>query len=258
MKKTMLVLAVLLVSAALLFAQEYDPMIEEPGYLEVPGYLAELEGGEAYLLAGDAEDLAALEEGPPEGREIPNLLSAARAANPGDYIILPSGRRYVLTREEIEIANGRFDFSDLSGVHTQTRGDGTLEKSISAAHTAFVFPDGQSAHLLRTAGSFTAFMQQYVERNYFLGQWVDHVGNVHDAMPNGSPRFYVFRAVVRFSTISDGIGNVGMVEVTAFNYKGENFIMRYYSTDEGWSWGHVVGTWFEVGEPHQLIEFNVE
>ena len=47
------------------------------------------------------------------GKEVPNLVSAVKAANPGDYILFPSGKRYVLTREEIDILNGSFDYYDL-------------------------------------------------------------------------------------------------------------------------------------------------
>jgi len=192
-----------------------------------------------------------------EGREVLNLTSAVRGANAGDFITLPSGGKYVLTKEEIEIANGTFDFGDLSGVAGETRDDGTVVKTISQAHTAFVFPDGQSAHLLKTIGSFTEYMQQYIERNYYLGYWIDVAGNTHEAMPNGSATFYVFRATVQFYTISDGFNSAEVAEVTAFNYKGQNFVMRYFSTDGGWEWGYVNGTFSPVGETHE-IEFDVE
>ena len=192
-----------------------------------------------------------------EGVEIENLVSAVKAANPGDYILLPSGRKYILTKEEVDIANGSFDYNDLSGVKTEIRSDGTEIKTISEAHTAYVYPDGQSTHILKTGSSFTGFMQQYIEKNYFLGYYVDFYGNYHDSGPNGSPRFYVFRASVQFQTISNGFDEAQAVIITAYNYKGENFIMRYYSTDEGWTWGHVRGNYGPVGETRQ-IEFDIE
>jgi len=191
------------------------------------------------------------------GREVANIISAVKGANPGDFIVLPSGRRYVLTQEEIDIINGRFDFSDLSGVASETTDDGTEIITLSEAHKVFVYPDGQSTHMLRTAGSFTRFMQEYVERYYILGQYVDILGNRHDAGPNGSPRFYVFRAGVQIQTISDGANDVQRVIVTVFNYFGENFIMRYYSAD-GFEWGNVRGgTFVPIGEPRHL-EFDIE
>ena len=191
------------------------------------------------------------------GKEIGNLVSAVKAANPGDYILLPSGRKYILTKEEIDIINGRFDFSDLSGVKTETLNDGTEIKTLSEAHTAYIFPDGQSTHMLKTDVSFTNFMQQYIERNYYLGHYIDIMGKRHDAMPNGSPRFYVFRARVQFQTISDGLNNAEVVVITAYNYRGENFVMRYFSTDTGWTWGHVRGNFRPVGETRQ-IDFDIE
>jgi predicted small secreted protein len=78
------------------------------------------------------------------GREIKNLVSAVKTASPGDYIVLPSGKRYVLTKEEIDILKGNFDYGDLSGVETETRSDGTEIKTISESHTAFIYADGQS------------------------------------------------------------------------------------------------------------------
>ena len=192
-----------------------------------------------------------------EGKEIPNTVGAVKAANPGDYILLPSGKKYTLTGEEIEIVNDRFDYNDLSGVKTEVREDGTEIKTISEAHTAYIYPDGQSDHIIKTSGSFTKFMQQHIERNFFLAHYVDASGNYHDAAPNGSPRFYVFRASVQFQTISDGVNEVEGVIITAFNYKGENFIMRYISTDEDWTWGHVRGTYGPTGETRQ-IEFDIE
>ena len=49
------------------------------------------------------------------GWEIPNLISKVIAANPGDYILLDSGNRYVLTRDEIETARANYDNSVFKG-----------------------------------------------------------------------------------------------------------------------------------------------
>lgn len=190
-------------------------------------------------------------------KEIKNSVSAVKMANPGDYIVLPSRKKYVLTKEEIDIVKGNFDYGDLSDVETKTLNDGTKIKTISEAHTAFIYPDGQSIHILKTSGSFTAFMQQYIEKKYYLGRYVDVSGNDHDSMPNGSPKFYVFRASVQFQKISDGTNEVESVIIAAYNYKGENFIMKYFSTDNGWAWGNVQGNWEPTGESRE-IEFDIE
>ena len=190
-------------------------------------------------------------------KEVKNTIGAVKTADGGDYILLKSGRKYVLTQEEIDILNGVFDYEDLSDVKTETREDGTKIKTISEAHVAYLFPDGQSQHLLKSSRSFTLYVQQYIEKNYFLGHYVDISGDYHDSRPHGSPRFYVFRAIVQFQTISDGVNEAERVLITAYNYKNENFVMRYYSTDEGWRWGHVSGSYQPKGQSHE-IEFDIE
>jgi len=216
------------------------------------------EPAESALAEPAHAEIADLEEFAEGGREIPNLLSAVRAARAGDYILLPSGRRYILTQEEIDIANGRFGFDDLSGVATEERSDGTLVRSISEGHTAFEFPDGQSAHLLRTGRSFSAFMDGYVRPRYFLGYWVDRNGNHHEARLDEPPAFDVFRATVQFQVISDGFDYVTEVEIRAFNHHGESYMMRFFSTDMGWIWGNVRDGGFRpVGETRE-IDFDIE
>jgi len=69
-----------------------------------------------------------------QGTEIPNQADAIMSAQPGDYILLPSGNKYVLTKEEIMIANGTFSFENLSDAATTTKADGTVVKTISQAH----------------------------------------------------------------------------------------------------------------------------
>lgn len=220
MKKVVMVLAVVFLAMPLLFGQE------NPG-----GY---------------------------EGKEVENVVSAVRKASAGDYILLPSGKKYVLTKIEIDVLNGNFNYSDLSDAETETRDDGTQVKTISEAHTAYIFPNNKSIHILKTEALFTEYMQQHIEPNYFMGRYVDSAGNFHESQPNGSARFYVFRASVQYQTISDGVDDVEMVTITAYNYKGQNFIMKYFSTNNDWVWGHGdEGIFNPVGEGRN-VEFDIE
>jgi len=189
--------------------------------------------------------------------EVPNLLSAVMRARAGDYIRLPSGKPYILTRAEIDIANGRFDFGDLSGLESEVMDDGTEVKTISAAHKVFIYPDGQSTHLMKTVGSFTSFTEQYLDRSFFLGDWVDDDLEPHPAKPGIAPDFDVFRAIARFCVISDGHLSVLRIEVNVYNLGGEHREMRYYSED-GFEWGNVIDYGFRrVGES-QGIDFELE
>jgi hypothetical protein len=191
------------------------------------------------------------------GKEIKNLVSAVKTANPGDYIVLPSGKRYVLTREEIDILKGNFDYEDLSGVETETRNDGTEIKTISEAHTAFIYSDGQSTHILKTGISFTLYMENHIGKKYSIGYYVDTSGNHNDFRSIASPRFDVFRASIQFRPISDGTAEEEEeVTITAYNYKGKSFTMRYYSIP-GFVWGNVRGNWVPKGETRE-IEFDIE
>ena len=188
-----------------------------------------------------------------EAKEIPNLISAVKSASPGDYIVLPSGRRYVLTNEEIQIVNGSFNFEDLSSLPAVSRDDGTEIITISEAHKAFVYPDGQSIHILRTSISFSAYLEHYIEAKYHIGHFVDIYGEAQISSII-EPGAKVFRAYVEFQPISDGVNMVLMVSVTAYHYKGESFRRRYYPTN-GWSWGNVTGNYTPVGEPRR-VEFD--
>jgi len=189
------------------------------------------------------------------GKEIKNTLAAVKAANEGDYIILKSGERYVLTYDEIDIARGDFNFKDLSSVPAETGADGTMIKNISESHTVKVFPDNQSAHLLKTPSSFTVYMKQHVEKYYYLGMYRDQWGYYRDSK-FVSPPSLVFRAVIHIQTISDGVEKAEMLIVTAYNYKGESFIKRYFPSND-WTWGYVSGTFYPVGDPRQL-DFDTE
>jgi hypothetical protein len=190
------------------------------------------------------------------GREIKNLVSAVKTASPGDYIVLPSGKRYVLTKEEIDILKGNFDYEDLSNVETETRSDGTEIKTISEAHTAFIYADGQSTHILKTGISFTLYMENYIDKKYNMGYYVDILGGRHDLLSIDSPRFDVFRASIQFQPISDGIEEEESLTITAYNYQGQSFVMRYYSSP-GFVWGYVQGNWETKGETRE-IEFDIE
>jgi TolB-like protein len=185
------------------------------------------------------------------GKEIKNSLAAVKAANEGDYIIMKSGARYVLTYDEIDIARGDFNFNDLSGVPGQTEADGTEIKNISESHTVKVFPDSKSAHLIRAPSRFTGYMK-YVEENYYLGQYRDSRGNYHNSKP-ATPTDPRFRAIVHIQKISDGMSEYERLIITAYNFSGNSFIKRYYPTDD-WIWGYVSGTFRPIGEPI-ILEF---
>jgi hypothetical protein len=191
------------------------------------------------------------------GKEIKNMVSAVKAANPGDYIVLPSGKRYILTKEEIAIVNGDFDYEDLSGVETEIHGDGTEIKTISKAHVAYIYPDGQSTHVLKTNISFTAFMR-HITDTYFIVDYVDSGGGTSEYISIDPPVFDVFRAGVQFQTISDGIEELKALTVTAYNYDSAHFMMKYCEKPD-MAWGYVSdrGSYRPTGETHQ-VEFDVE
>jgi len=186
-----------------------------------------------------------------DGKEIKNSLAAVKAANEGDFITMNSGEPYVLTYDEIDIARGEFNFNDLSGVPGQIEADGTEIKKLSEAHTVKVFPNNQSAHLIRTPSSFTRYME-YVEENYYLGQYRDEWGNYHDSKPE-SPPTSVFRAIVHIQKISDGESEYERLIITTYNFRGNSSTRRFYPTDD-WAWGYVSGTFRPVGEPI-ILEF---
>lgn len=191
------------------------------------------------------------------GKEIANVRSAVKEAEPGDYILLPSGKKYVLTAAEIAIVRGKFDYSALPGVKTETRVDGTEVKTISEAHTAYIYPDGQATHILKTDISFTTYWQQYLENKYYITQYLDRTGNYHDFAPIESARFKVFRASVQFQTISDGNEELESVTITAYNYQGKSFKMKYCSNPD-MVWGYISGKGYSpVGDSHSF-EFGLE
>jgi hypothetical protein len=191
------------------------------------------------------------------GKQIKNLISEVKRANPGDYIVLKSGKKYVLTQKDIDIANGRAQYNDLSDVKTETRSDGTEIKTISEAHIAYKYKDGQSTHVLKTGISFAAFRKD-IEKNYHLTQFVDWLDDYHASRKISPPRFEVFRASVQFQSISNGVEELESITITAYNYKGENYVMKYCSAPD-MIWGHISseGSYSPVGEARQ-VEFDVE
>ena len=206
------------------------------------------------VLSGVFAQNTSAEDG---GSEIPNTVAAVKAANPGDYILLKSGKKYVLTAEEIDIVNGRFNYGDLSGVKTETRNDGTKIKTISEAHTVYAYPDGQSQHIIKTGVSFSAYME-FVEEKYHVARYVDILDEYHDLRIINSPRFDVFRASVQFRTLSNGTEEVEDVTVIAYNYRGRSFMVRYSSAPD-MVWGNISseGSYKPTGETHE-IEFDIE
>ena len=195
--------------------------------------------------------------GTEEPKEIENKVSAVKSANPGDYILLPSGKKYVLTKEEIAILRGEFNYEDLSNVETKVEDDGTEIKTISQAHIAYVYPDGQSIHILKTSISFTAFLR-HIKETFFLAHFVDWWENYHEYREIDPPEFSVFRAKAQFQIISDGIEELQSIIITVYNYDGQNSISRYVSKPD-MIWGYIDqrGSYKPVGETHE-IECDVE
>jgi hypothetical protein len=191
------------------------------------------------------------------GREIRNRISSVRAANPGDYILLPSGKRYILTKEEIAIARDNFDYEDLSNVATEIAGDGTEIKTISQAHVAYIYPDGQATHILKTSISFAAFLR-HIQETFFLVNYIDSEKSAHPYINIDPPDFTVFRASVQYQTVSDGIEELRAIKINIYNYEGENVYVRYCSKPD-MVWGNIsgVGSYKPTGESRP-IEFDVE
>jgi mannose-6-phosphate isomerase-like protein (cupin superfamily) len=214
--------------------------------IEITENIESIEGVELAELAG-----------PKEPNEIENKISAVKTANPGDYILLPSGKRYILTKEEIAITRGEFDYENLSDVEKAVEEDGTEIKTISQAHIAYVYPDGQSTHILKTSISFTAFMR-HIQETFFLAQYVDVFKTYSEYLDIEPPKFTVFRASVQYQIISDGIEELQLLDITAYNYDGENRRIKYCSKPD-MIWGYVSdrGSYKPTGESHR-IEFDVE
>ena len=192
-----------------------------------------------------------------EGKEIENRISAVKAANPGDYILLPSGKKYILTKEEISITKGEFNYSDLSKVDTRIDENGTEVKNISSAHINYVFSDGHSTHVLKTSVSFASFLK-HISENYYLAYFIDDEENIHEFEVIPPPSFTVFRSRIQYLTISDGFDDLQSINITVYNLNGENKHIRYCSKED-MSYGNInlKGAYSPVSES-QIIEFDVE
>jgi hypothetical protein len=163
-----------------------------------------------------------------EGKEIANQVDAIMSAQPGDYILLPSGNRYVLTREEIMIASGTFDYGDLSGVAGETKDDGTVIKTISQAHEIRINPDGRTVHIIKTRTAYASFLK-YIEDKYHLMRYLDSSGVLRDSKPVAPPDFNVFRVFVQSEDVVNGFDKLDSLAITAYNYEGKNFTAKYSS-----------------------------
>jgi hypothetical protein len=191
------------------------------------------------------------------GTEIQNTVIAVKTARPGDYIVLKSGKKYILTKEEIEIVRGEFDFSDLSEVYTEIRDDGTAVKSISGAHKVYQYPDGQFSHLLKTGASFSALMG-YIESKYHIALFNDYYDKLHESVPVSPQSFNVFRGIIQFQVLSDGQKKMESITITVYNHNDNNYKMRYCSMPE-MIWGYISdeGAFNPVGEAYEM-EFDIE
>ena len=191
------------------------------------------------------------------GKEIANTIGAVKTANPGDYIILKSGKRYVLTKEEIEIANDSFNFENLSEVAAVYRDDGTEVKIISQAHEVYTYPDGQFAHLIKTGVSFSSYMR-YIENKYYIALYNDYYNELYEFGPLSSSPFTVFRALIQIQMASNGIDEMQTVTVFVYNDNGFNYMKRYCTLPD-MIWGYIdpEGAYTPVGEARDL-EFDIQ
>jgi len=163
------------------------------------------------------------------GEEIPNQVDAIMSAQPGDYILLPSGNRYVLTKEEIMIANGTFGYENLSDLVSETKADGTVKMTISRAHDIYIYPDGRTVHVLKTRAAL-AYSLMFIEENYHLMRYLDSSGILHDSKPIDPPGFNVFRVFIQFETITNEFTKLDVMAINIYNYEGRNFTTKYSST----------------------------
>jgi len=172
--------------------------------------------------------------------EIPNQIGAVRSADPGDYILLPSGKKYVLTEEEIKVANGTFGYEDLNNVASKTRADGTIIKTVSQAHEIKIYPGGEIVHVIKTKAAFD-YTLKFIEDNYHLMRYLDEAVVLRDSKPIAAPDFRVFRVFIQTKSIISEYGPLEIVAVTAYNYEGQNFVTKYCSTPD-MVWGLVSPT----------------
>jgi hypothetical protein len=205
------------------------------------------------------------------GNEIPNQVDAIVSAQPGDYILLPSGNKYVLTKEEIMIANGTFGYENFSDIPSVTKADGTVIKTISQAHEINIYPDGKTVHVLKTRAAF-AYSLRYIEENYYPMRYLDSSGVLHDSRPIDPPNFYVFRVFIQSEIVSNGVNTMEVLVINAYNYEGNNFTTKYCSAPD-MVWGQVssqelyktvvrsINEKWEITSPggaYSFFEFNMD
>jgi len=187
------------------------------------------------------------------GRQIENSVGAVKEAQPGDYIVSPAGKKYVLTAEEIAIAKGEFDYGDLSKVAATPMEDGSEIKTLSTSHRVRIYPDGQAIHEIKTVRSFTAYIRDAIEKNYYLAKYIDRFGNALESGPSDAYDFTEFRANVSFQQEE-------WITVNAFNYRGESF-KKCYCSKPDFIWGKVrpnSGSYSFLGAPHKIEDFDKE
>jgi len=160
--------------------------------------------------------------------EIPNQVGAIKTAQPGDYIVLPSGNKYILTREELMIMKGAFGYENLSDVATKTRADGTVIRTVSQAHEIQIYPNGKVVHVIKTNAAY-AYTLKYIAENYHLMRYLDNSGILRDSKPLNRPNFNVFRVFIQTETITNGFDKLEAVVITAYNNEGKNYTIKYCS-----------------------------
>jgi len=240
MKKWAGVFIGLLLFPFVLFAQETS---DDDEAMEMENPVA-VEETEDTVAVEETENPVAVEETEvdtiPTARaemEIPNQVGAIRTAQPGDYIVLPSGNRYVLTSEEIMIMRGTFGYENLSDVATAVRADGTVIRTVSQAHEIQIYPDGKVVHVLKTNAAY-AYSLRYIEENYHIMRYLDNSGVLRDSKPLDRPSFNVFRVFIQFETISNGSEELSSLAVSVYNNEGKNFVTKYCSAPN-MVWGMV-------------------
>ncbi|MCL2138872.1 MAG: Ig-like domain-containing protein [Treponema sp.] len=249
MKKRAVVFILILLLPFVLFAQETageedfaepDNLVSAEEENSEPDNIVSVEEEnsepEHIVLGENEEDVdAGLTER--EGREIANQVEDVITAQPGDYILLPSGNKYILTKEEIMIVSGAFDYDSISDIATETDDDGTEIKTISPAHEIRIYPDGQSVHILKTNIAYLSFLK-HIEEKYHLMRYLDSSIILHDRKSLEAPDFNVFRVFIQFETISNGFEELDSVAVSVYNYEGKSYAIKY-SSAPGMVWGVV-------------------
>lgn len=150
--------------------------------------------------------------------EVPNTVEAVKAAKNGDYIVLMDGSHYVLTAEEIDIANGNFDYNGEALTKDEVRRtDGGVEYNITAVHKRIVWPDGKSMDILTTRRAFDDYVR-YLAEHYDVVPFTNYgefVGNSYTTIvPQGLESF---RGKVYHTFLTDGVNKFEYIDVKEYN-----------------------------------------